>query len=152
MSPEQSEALIALAERMLLRDLAGLAAIRAEQTRLSALAEVEAERAKAEQAALPADADHTARLVLDQFLTAAAGRRDALIAQAAALNEASEQARRTAEQAFGRKKGLELLSKRSECARAEKAARAEERTLSAVAAVQSVSRRTESTLASPQQT
>jgi len=141
MTPEQSEALIALSERMLLRDLASLATVRAEQARLRSMAAAEDARVEAERSALPPDAGLTARRVLDQFTTAAAARRDSLNAQAEALADREIAARRTAHQAFGRRRGIELLAERAKQARAEKAKRAEERLLSAVAAVKAVARR-----------
>lgn len=140
MNPEQATMLMALAERMALRDLAALAAIRAEQGRLIGLAAVQKKRAEAERLAVKPDADLIAHRILSQFLGAAGAQQRDLIAKAEALSDQESFARRAAERAVGRKRGIELLAGRAARAHAGKAARAEERTLFAVAAVQAALR------------
>lgn len=102
------EILAELAEQALLRDAAGLAALRRDRDALKAEAEALSVRIRAEQAATGRED----AALLSRFVDAAEAKRRALAAELQAMAPALREAERKAQRAFGRTRALAILKKR----------------------------------------
>ncbi len=132
MTPQQSKALLQISDQILLRDLATLAEVRAEQGRLAALIAAEARLADAETCAVPEAASPDQMRILHHFLAGSQARCAALSAQIETLSAPARLAEAAARRAFGRKRAIEFLAARAARATDQKAARAEERSLTVI--------------------